>query len=242
MMSLNTLKSVKNRIVLVLLLLVWQVACANPSFFKPNSKLTLAENKYLSDELNDFDWTKDWKSELLKKYNILNSMLVNKEKISPEFEIQVIKSKYLLAQSMGDIDRQLSSLELYIDRYKGAGEDRPFELYQAYCTLKQVIEDDNTQATCFVEVEKLMDEFPSDILDEGRGRLFSYQKILVNYFANNRKETDSLCLFIEDYKKGNTSDKDAMGLFIKSSIDGYYSSGILSDEDSRYLKCLTIFL
>lgn len=241
-MSLNTLKSVKNRILLILVLIVWQVVYANPSFFKPNSKLTLEENKYLSDVLNDFDRAKDWKSELLKKYNILNLMLANKENISPEFEIQIIKSKYLLAQSMGDIDRQMSSLELYIDRYKGASEDRPFELYQAYCTLKQLIEDDKTQASCFVEVEKLMGEFPVGILDEGRSRLFFYQKALVNYFANDRKETDSLCLFVEDYKKSNSLDKNAMELFIKSSIDGYRSSGILSDEDNRYLKCLAIFL
>lgn len=242
MIILNALKSIKSFILFVLFLLGLHVVYATPVFFKPNPKLTLEENKYLSDELNDFDWVRDEKEVLLEKYNILNSVLDNNENISSEFEIQLIKSQYLLAQAMGDTDRQLNSLESYIQKYKDASEEYPFQFYQAFCTLKQFIDDDKTQTSCFIEVEKLMNEFSSDILDEGRKRLFLYQKVLVNYFANNRKETDSLCVFVEGYENNSSLDKDGIGLFIKSSIDGYYSSSILSDEDTRNLKCLARFL
>lgn len=228
--------------VLLVLILSLNTSFSGSVFFKKNPKLTEMENEYFTETLNSLDFRRLDEQLFLEKYNQL-SLAINKHERSPEFNIQAIKSKYLIAQILGDEEKEIETLGLYVRDYSHYDKEESYVIYDAFCHLKQSTSEDKTQSECFLEVKKLKEKLMDD--DKHLGKysryLNQYHKILIDYFASNREKTGALCRLMKEYESEDVILSKNVELFIRNSLDAYESINVLTEEDNEFIECLDHF-
>lgn len=239
------------KLVLIFLSVFLLINFSYADFYQNNSRLTLEENRRISDELNSDDLLRADGELVLEKYQRLSEML-NDEIGSIDFKIQVIRNKLLLAQLLDDNREMLKILEEYFQKYSEFDKSNSYYLHESLCTLKQMESEDKTQSTCFKETKKLYDEIlPLKIFSEPdyyqsyKYYFMRYQMALINYFASAREKTDELCSIIKDYKnssnKANLPDDETFLSVIKDSLNTYVLMQFLTGEDVGSLGCFSDF-
>lgn len=228
--------------ILLVLILSLNTSFSGSVFFKKKPELTEMENEYFTETLDSLDFRRVDEQLFLEKYNLL-SLAINKHERSPEFNIQAIKSKYLIAQILGDEEKEVETLGLYVRDYSHYDKEESHVIYDAFCHLKQSTTEDKTQSECFLEVKKLKEELIDDDNQLGNYSRYlnQYHKILVDYFASNREKTDALCKLMKEYESEDAILSKDVEFFIRNSLDAYESIYVLTEEDNGFIECLEHF-